>query len=100
MDFNQRSRERRIAEAIAQEIHRVLGPTMPERLGDNQDIVCGVFADFFDSHQVVAEAEGARILKLLPLVLAKLNLKHAELQCRLDAAVPARPAAATFKMRD
>jgi hypothetical protein len=37
----------------------------------------------------VSEASGARILKLVPLVLAKLNLKHAELQYRLDAAVAA-----------
>jgi hypothetical protein len=78
-------RERAIAEEIAEKIYRVQGPIAPEDL--DRDIVCGIFADFFDSHQVVAEAEGARILALVSPLLAELNLKYAELNRQLDAAI-------------
>jgi hypothetical protein len=81
-------RERQIAEEIAHEIQRrVLGPTMrPEDLVGQNETVCGVFADFFDRHQVVSEESGARILAHVPKVLAKLNFEFAERNRRLDAA--------------
>jgi hypothetical protein len=90
MDTNlrRRSREHGIAEEIASELHRALGPTMPEALvGDNRDIVCGIFADAFDRHHVVSEASGARILKYVPSTLAKLNFEFAEFDRQLDAAI-------------
>jgi hypothetical protein len=88
MDFKQRLRERRIASEIAHEIHRVSGPTLPENL--DRDVVCGIFADFFDRHKIVDESAGARILAHTPKVLAKLNLEFAERNCRLDAAMRQR----------
>jgi hypothetical protein len=88
MDIKRRARERAIAAEIAGEIHRVMGPTMPEALvGENRDIVCGVFADAFDRHGIVTEASGARILGYVPKVLAGLNQSFADLNRKLDAAV-------------
>jgi hypothetical protein len=84
VDFNQRMRERRIAAEIAHAI-QALGPTLPENL--DRDVVCGIFADFFDKHGIVDESAGARILAHTPKVLAKLNFKFAELNAQLDAAV-------------
>jgi hypothetical protein len=85
-----RTRERAIAEEIANEIHRVLGPVMPEDVGDkNQDLVCGIFAGAFDRYRVVDEAAGARILSLVPSVLAELNFNFAKLNRQLDVAVAA-----------
>jgi hypothetical protein len=90
MDFNQRARERRIANEIAHEIHRVMGPTLPEALvGENSDVVCGIFADAFDRWHVVSEVSGERILAHVPKVLAELNLEFAERNCRLAAAMRA-----------
>jgi hypothetical protein len=80
-------RERRIAEEIASELHRVLGPIMPESLAEHRDVVCEVFDRLFDRHGIVAEAAGARILAHVPKVLARLNQSFAELNRRLDAAV-------------
>jgi hypothetical protein len=95
MDIKRRARERAIAAEIAHELHRALGPTMPEALGENRDIVCGIFADAFDRHQVVSEASGERILAYVPLELAERHRKFAELHRQLDAAVrssvPPRP---------
>jgi hypothetical protein len=85
-------RERRIAEEIASELHRVLGPTMPEVLAAKSDVVCGIFADAFDRHHVNSEVSGERILAHVPRVLAALNESFAALNAKLDAAVrpPAR----------
>jgi hypothetical protein len=85
-NLNRRKREREIAAEIADELHRVLGPTSPEVLAEKSDLVCGIFADSFDRHQVVSEASGERILAHVPLVLADLNRKFAELNRQLDAA--------------
>lgn len=87
MDFNQRARERRIAEEIADAIHRS-GPTLPENL--NRESVCGIFADAFDRHGIVAEDAGARILSYVPKVLAGLNQSFADLNRKLDAAIRQR----------
>jgi hypothetical protein len=80
-------RERRIAEEIANELHRALGPIMPEDLGENSEVVERVFGDAFDRHHVVSESAGARVLGYVPAELARLNFKYAELQLRLDAAM-------------
>jgi hypothetical protein len=89
MDFKQRSLERQIASEIAHEIHRVSGPTLPENL--DQETVCGIFADHFDRHKIVAEDVGGRILnKYVPRELAKLNSKFAELNQKFDAAMRQR----------
>jgi hypothetical protein len=97
MDLKRRSRERAIASEIAHKIYRALGPAMPEALvGGNRDVVCGIFADVFDSHGVVSEASGGRILEFVPKVLASLNLKYAELHRQIDAAIRHRqPAGVT-----
>jgi hypothetical protein len=85
-----KTRERAIAQEIANEIRLVLGQVMPEDLGNkNQDLVCGIFAGAFDRHRVVDEAAGARILSYVPGILAKLNFNFAELNRRLDVAVAA-----------
>jgi hypothetical protein len=86
MDFKRRKHERAVAAEIANEIHRALGPAMPE-VGENRDTVCRIFADAFDRHQVVSEASGERILKCVPKILAGLYQNYAELNSRLDAAV-------------
>ena len=78
----------RIAEYIASELHRLLGPIMPQDLaGGNGDTVRGVFGDAFDRNHVVREPVAARILARVPRELARLNLQFAELNLRLDAAV-------------
>jgi hypothetical protein len=83
------TRERQIAEEIASELHRVLGPVMPERLGEHPDVVQGVFGDAFDRHGVVDEACASRILARVPKELAARNFKLAELNRQLDLAVTA-----------
>jgi hypothetical protein len=95
-------RERQIAEEIANELHRVFGPIMPEALAEKNDAICKIFADAFDRYHVVSEASGARILAYVPKVLADLNLKFAELDRQLDAAVrpPARLATIGANGRD
>jgi len=87
MDLKRRKKEQAVAAEIADEIHRQLGPTRPEALGENREIVCGIFADAFDRHQVVSEASGARILGYVPKILAGLNQSFADLHRKLDAAV-------------
>jgi hypothetical protein len=82
-----RARERRIAEEIAEELHRALGPIMPQDLGENGDTVRRLFGDAFDRHGIINETVAARILARVPKKLAELNLKFAELNRRLDAAV-------------
>lgn len=84
-----RTREHAIAEEIANEIHLVLGPVMPERLGEHPDAVQGVFGDAFDRHGVVDEASAARILARVPKELAARNLQFAELNRQIDVAVAA-----------
>src|ERR1035437_2911877 len=92
MDVNlrRRARERAIAAEIANEL--ALSPAMqggltPEPLSDNSSLVCEVFGRVCDRHQVVTEDAGARILEYVPKVLAKLNLKFADLNRQLDAAI-------------
>jgi hypothetical protein len=88
--MNSRTRERAIAAEIADELHRVLGPILPQDLaGKNGDIVRGVFGDAFDRHGIINETVAARILARVPKVLARMNLQFAELNRQL--AVAARP---------
>jgi hypothetical protein len=86
MDLKRRKYEQAVAAEIAHELHRALGPAMPE-VGENRDTVCRIFADAFDRHQVVSEASGERILKCVPKILAGLYQSYYELNRRLDAAV-------------
>ncbi len=81
------ARERRVAEEIASELHRVLGPTMPEALAEKSDVVCGIFADAFDRHGIVDESVGARILGHVPKFLATMNQSLADLNAKIDAAI-------------
>jgi hypothetical protein len=89
MDFNlkRRARERGIAEDLARELHRLLGPHSPQALAEHSDVVCETFARIFDQHGVVAESSGARILSFVPAELARLNFKYAELDRQLTAAI-------------
>jgi hypothetical protein len=80
-------RERRIAEEIASELQRVLGPILPQDLGENGDTVRGVFGDAFDRHGIINETVAARILARVPKELAAMNLKFAELNRQIAAAV-------------
>ena len=91
MDWNlkRRKHEQAVAAEIAHELHRALGPAMPE-VGENRDTVCRIFADAFDRHQVVSEASGERILKCVPKILAGLYQSHADLDRKLDAAMRPR----------
>jgi hypothetical protein len=83
-----RKRERAIASEVANELFRVLGAIRPEELvGENRDVVERIFGHAFDRHGVVAEASGARILEFVPKVLASLNLKYAEFNRQIDAAI-------------
>jgi hypothetical protein len=88
-DFNlkRRKREQAIAAEIANELHRALGPIMPEALAKNSDVVCAVFGRVFDRHHVVSEASGARILEYVPKILAGMNQSFADLNRKLDAAI-------------
>jgi hypothetical protein len=86
MDFKRRKLEHAIASEIAHELHRVMGPILPEMLAEKNDVVCGIFAEAFDRHGVAAEAAGARILAAVPAELARLNFKYAEFNRQLDAA--------------
>ena len=90
MDINlkRRAREHAIAAEIADELHRALGPGMPEALGENREIVCEVFGRVFDRRQILTESSGARILGYVPRVLPSVNLKFADLNRKLDAAMP------------
>jgi hypothetical protein len=45
MDLKSRKHERAVASEIAHEIHRVMGPILPEMLAEKNDVVCGIFAD-------------------------------------------------------
>ena len=90
MDIRLRARERRIAEEIARELHRALGPHAPEALAENSDVVCGIFSAAFDEHRVVSESSGARILAYVPAELARLNQSFADLNLKLDAAIRSR----------
>jgi hypothetical protein len=82
-----KARDRRIAEEIAHELQRVLGPILPEELAENRDAVCGVFDRVFDRHRIVNEDVGARILARVPKELARLNLQYVETNRRLNVAV-------------
>jgi hypothetical protein len=86
-----RARERRIAEEIARELHRAIGNLMPESLPAHGDVVRSTFGDAFDRHHIVDETVAARILARVPRTLARLNLKFAELNAQLDAAVHVVP---------
>jgi hypothetical protein len=92
MDVNlkRRARERGIAEAVARELHRMLGPHSPESLAENSDVVCDTFSRVFDRHGIVNESSGARILGYVPKYLAALNQDFDALNRKLDAAM--RPA--------
>jgi hypothetical protein len=97
MDFNRRTRERAIASEIAHELHRALGAIRPEELvGENRDVVEKVFGTAFDRHGVTAEAVAARILKFVPKRLAELNLKFADFNRQLDAAIRHRQPASSL----
>ena len=87
MDLRRRTRERQIAEGIAAELHRVMGPILPEMLATKNAVIHKVFADAFDFYSVTDEPSAGRILAHVPKALAGLNLKFAELQRRLDAAM-------------
>jgi hypothetical protein len=89
MDVNlrRRARERAIASEIANELYRELGPILPEMLATKNAVIHKVFADAFDFHSVTDEPSAGRILAHVPKALAGHNLKFAELQRRLDAAV-------------
>ena len=87
MDFIRRAKERRIAEEIARELHRVMGPFVPEMLTIKSDAVAAIFTAAFDSHNVVDERAAERILHHVPVVLADLNREYAELNSRIDAAM-------------
>ena len=87
MDFIRRAKERRISEEIARELHRVMGPFVPEMLTIKSDAVVAIFTAAFDSHNVVDERAGERILHHVPVVLADLNREYAELDSRLAAAM-------------
>jgi hypothetical protein len=87
MDIKRRAKERRIAELIALELNRVLGPVLPEMLAVRNDTVCGIFSAAFDSHRVVDEASAERILHFVPAYLATLNESFATLNAKLDAAI-------------
>jgi hypothetical protein len=86
MDLKRRKKEQAIAAEIANEIHRQLGPTMPEELAVKNDVICEIFGDAFDRHSIT-ESAADRILAFVPAYLAGLNLKFAELNRKLDAAV-------------
>jgi hypothetical protein len=92
VSLKRRSRERSIAEDLARELHRLLGPHAPEALAENSDVVCDAFSRIFDQHGIVNESSGARILGYVPKVLAQLNFKHAELHRQIDAAIRHVPA--------
>src|ERR1019366_8789888 len=94
MDLKRRKKEQAVAAEIANEIHRQLGPVMPEALAVKNDVICKVFGDAFDRHGIT-ESAAERILHYVPKELAAMNNKFAELQRRVDAAVrssvPPRP---------
>src|ERR1019366_6279067 len=87
MDFIRKAKERRISEEIARELHRVMGPFVPEMLTIKSDAVEAIFTAAFDSHNVVDERAAERILHHIPMVLADLNREYAELNSSLAAAV-------------
>jgi hypothetical protein len=87
MDFKRRKHEQAVASAIAHELHRVMGPILPEMLATRNDIVCGVFSKAFDQYKIFDEAVAARILKFVPKRLAELNLKFADFNRQLSAAI-------------
>jgi hypothetical protein len=87
MDFRQRARERAIADEIANELHRVLGPLNPEDLEKNSATVGEVFGRVFDRHGIIDEAPAAQILARVPKELAALNLPFADLNRKLDSAI-------------
>jgi hypothetical protein len=87
MDFKRRKLEHAIASEIAHELHRVMGPILPEMLATRNDIVCGVFSRAFDQYKIFDEAVAVRILKFVPKRLAELNLKFAEFNRQFDAAI-------------
>jgi hypothetical protein len=89
MDLKRRKKEQAVAAEIANEIHRQLGPTMPEELAVKNDVICEIFGDAFDRHSIT-ESAADRILAFVPVVLADLNREYAELNSRLDAAVRPR----------
>jgi hypothetical protein len=90
MDLKRRKFEQSVASAIAHELHRVMGPILPEMLATRNDIVCGVFSTVFDQYKIFDEAVAARILKFVPKRLAELNFKFAEFNRQFNAAM--RPA--------
>ena len=92
LNVKRRNLEQSIANEIAHEIYQALGPTMPEALAKNGDVVCEVFGRAFDRHGIINEASGARILAYVPKELAVRNLQFAEINRQLVAAV--RPKAA------
>ena len=86
-DLKSRKREKAIANEIANELHRALGPIMPEALAKNSDVVCKVFGEAFDRNRIVDESAGARILSYVPKILAGMNFKFVETNRQLDVAV-------------
>jgi hypothetical protein len=97
MDWNLKRRkfEQACASEIAHELTRALGPIAPETLAIKSDTVCRIFSDALDRNGVVDESAAERVLAFVPGILADVNLKFAELNSRLDAAMlrPPRRAA-------
>ena len=87
MDLRRRTRERQIAEGIAAELHRRMGPILPEMLATKNAVIHKVFADAFDLHSDTDEPSAGRILAHVPKALADLNREFAVLNRQLDFAI-------------
>jgi hypothetical protein len=89
MDTNLRRRafERAVALKIAQDLTHTLGPIRPESLVVMNDVVCRIFSDALDKNGVDDESAAERILHYVPAFLAQLNLKYAESDRQLNAAI-------------
>ena len=87
MDLKRRKKEQAVAAEIADELTRALGPIAPETLAIKSDTVCRIFSDALDRNGVVDESAAERVLAFVPGILADVNLKFADLQRKLDAAV-------------
>jgi hypothetical protein len=85
-NLKRRKSERAVAAEIANELHRTLSPTRPEALAEKSDVICKVFGDAFDRHGIT-ESAAERVLSYVPAILADMNLKFAEMNRRLDAAI-------------
>jgi hypothetical protein len=92
MDFNLKRRafERAVAFKIAEDLTHTLGPILPEALAVKSDVVCRIFSDALDQNRIVDETAAERILHYVPAFLAEMNLKYAEFDRQLTAAIRPR----------